>query len=121
MKDDEKLREEFERLKAVNEGVLEVSEEDENELRIALLEEMEANSPFTVDEFNEVLLNEFSVFKDGEKYSFVKDMKDAFQESLRKPAAERILDTIPEYVFWDIKTPQVEDPKRFMNPYNSFR
>lgn len=119
--DEEKLRKEFEKLKASNEGTLEVSEEDENELRIALLEEMEDLSPFTQDEFNEILDKEFSVFKKGEKYDYVRDLTDAFSKGLSKSTAEKIFDTIPEHVFWDIKVPQLRDPQRFMNPYNSFR
>lgn len=82
---------------------------------------MEKNSPFTVDEFEKILDKEFSVFKEGENYSFVKDLKDAFKRDLQRPTAEKILDTIPDHVFWDIKTPQVKDQQKFMNPYNSFR
>lgn len=119
--DEEKLKAEWERLKSLNSGVLEASEDDANELRIALIEEMEKNSPFSADEFGEILDKEFAVFKKGEKYDFVKDMHDAFSASLEKPAAEKILDTIPDHAFWDIKTPQRQDPQRFMNPYNSFR
>jgi hypothetical protein len=108
-------------LKVANEGALEISEEEEDELRMALLDDMENNSPFNADEFNEILDKEFSVFKDGEKYEFVKDLKDAFKNGLEKTTNDKILDTIPEYVFWDIKTPTVRDPQRFMNPYNPFR
>ncbi len=85
------------------------------------MEDMEKNSQFNEDEFSDVLDQEFSVFKNGEKYDFVKDIKDAFSQSLEQPASEKILDTIPDHAFWDIKTPQVADPQRFMNPYNSFR
>lgn len=85
------------------------------------MDDLEQNSPFSIDEFNAVLDKEFSVFKDGDKYDFVKDLKEAFSGSLERTAAERILDTIPEHAFWDIKTPQVADPQRFMNPYNPFR
>ena len=105
----------------MNFGVLEASEDDINELRVALMEEMEQNSPFKEEEFTDVLDQEFSVFKNGDKYDFVKDMRDAFAQGLEKPASEKILDTIPEHAFWDIKTPQKADPQRFMNPYNSFR
>ena len=118
---EEKLRAEFARLKEANSGVLESSEEDVDQLRIALLEELSNNSPFSLDEFNEVLDKEFSVFKTGEKYDFVKDIKEAFSKDLERPAAEKILDTIPDHAFWDIKTPNTQDPQRFMNPYNSFR
>jgi hypothetical protein len=98
-----------------------VSEDDLDQLRIALLEELEANSPNTIDEFNEILDKEFSVFKQGEKYSFVKDLTDAYSQGLERSAADRIFDTLPDHVFWDIKTPVKEDLKKFMNPYNSFR
>jgi hypothetical protein len=121
LQSEEKLREEWARVKSANSGVLEASEEDINELRIALMEEMEQNSPFKEDDFNEVLDKEFSVFKNGEHYDFVKDIRDAFARSLEQPANEKILDTIPDHAFWDIKTPQKADPQRFMNPYNSFR
>ena len=121
LQSEDKLREEWARAKSANSGVLEASEEDINELRIALMDEMEQNSPFKEDDFNEVLDKEFSVFKNGERYDFVKDMRDAFASSLEQPANEKILDTIPDHAFWDIKTPQKADPQRFMNPYNSFR
>lgn len=98
-----------------------MSEDDLDELRIALISELEQNSPLTIDEFNSVLDKEFSVFKEGEKYDFVKDMRDAFAAGLERPAIDRIMDTIPDHAFWDIKLPQQEDPQRFMNPYNSFR
>lgn len=118
---DDKLRAEYERVKALNAGVLEASDDDHNELRIALLEEMEQNSPFDSDEFANVLDQEFSVFKNGDKYDFVKDMRDAFATSMEKPTNQKILETIPDHAFWDIKTPKNADPQRFMNPYNSFR
>ncbi len=118
---DEKLRAEYERLKAANEGSLEVSEEEVDQLREALINDLETNSPFTADEFQQVLDREFSVFKEGEKYDYVKDLKDAFAPALARPAADRILDTIPDHAFWDIKVPTVEDQQKFMNPYNPFR
>ena len=121
LENEEKLRAEFERLKSSNSSSLEVSEDDANELRIALLQEMEQNSPFSLDEFNEILDKEFSVFKNGDNYSYVKDIRDAFSGSLERSASERILDTIPDHVFWDIKKPQLKEEQRFMNPYNSFR
>ncbi len=118
---EEKLRAEWERLKAGIENPWDVSEEDQDAIRGALLDELQATSAFSIDEFNEILDKEFSVFKNGEKYDFVADLKDAFSGSLERPAADRILDTIPDYVFWDIKTPQLPDMQRVMNPYNAFR
>ena len=49
---------------------------------------MERESPFTEDEFNAILDKEFSVFKEGEPYNFVKDMKHAYKESLAKPLSQ---------------------------------
>ncbi len=82
LSDDEKLKAEFERVKEVTTSALEFSEEEIDELRIALLDELASNSPMTLDGFNEVLDKEFSVFKAGEKYTFVKDLKDAYSDSL---------------------------------------
>jgi hypothetical protein len=100
---------------------MELTEDDHEALRTAILEDMEANSAFNADEFAKILDKEFSVFKNGEKYDFVKDLKQAYAGSLERTAAERILDTIPEHAFWDIKTPLTPDMQKFMNPYNPFR
>lgn len=118
---EDRLRAQYEKLKSSIETPLEGDEENFDEIRIAMLSEMEEISPFSLDEFNDVLDKEFSVFKDGQKYSYIKDMKDAFKTGLAKSTSEKIFDTIPEHVFWDIKTPQIQDEQRFMNPYNSFR
>lgn len=50
-------------------------------------------------------------------------MKDAFAGGLKKSAVQKIFDTIPEHVFWDIKIPHNTggSEQRYMNPYNSFR
>ena len=108
-------------MKAANSSALEISEEEADQLRIAMLEDLAAQSPLTLDQFQEVLDKEFSVFKEGQKYDYVSDIKDAFKNDLARPAADRIFDTIPHHAFWDIKVPVREDPQKFMNPYNSFR
>jgi hypothetical protein len=66
---------------------------------------MEQNSPFNLDEFQDILDKEFSVFKGANKYDYVRDMRDAFSSSLAKPVAHSILETIPDHAFWDIKVP----------------
>lgn len=48
-------------------------------------------------------------------------MRDAFKKDLEKPLAQKIFDTIPEHVFWDIKVPRKQDPKIHKNPYNPAR
>jgi hypothetical protein len=116
--DEAQLKEEYQ--KAKTGGEVEVAAEAENELRLALLQEMD-QSAFSLDDFNEVLDKEFSVFKKGEKYDYVKDMRNAFSKSLEKSTAQKIFEKIPEHVFWDIKTPQQPDEQKYMNPYNPFR
>lgn len=73
-------------------------------LRIALMEEIQAND-LPLDQWNDMLDKELSIFKSGEKYDYVKDLQDAYQEGLKTPLAIKILDTIPAHYFWDIKTP----------------
>lgn len=119
--DEEKLRAEYERLKAGNESAVEASEDDADAIRAVILDELEANSPFNLDEFEKVLDRELSVFKNGQKYDFVQDLRQAYAGSLARPSADRILDTIPEHAFWDIKTPLIADKQKFINPYNPFR
>lgn len=51
------------------------------------MDELQKNQPHTLDEFEAVLDREFSVFKQGEQYSYVKDMKNAYRESLSKSRA----------------------------------
>jgi hypothetical protein len=74
-----------------------------------------------MDKWNEYLDRELSVFKDGEKYDYVKDLADAYQEGLRKPLATKIFDTIPAHVFWDIKKPINHEQSVILNPYNPAR
>ncbi|CDW76795.1 UNKNOWN [Stylonychia lemnae] len=118
---DDKLRAEWEKLKEFNSAPLEFSEEESDELQYILLQDLEKTSPNTLDEFNEILDQQFSVFKDGETYNFVKDMKNAFEKDIEKPLAEKIFDTIPAHYFWDIKTPRHKPVSMIKNPYNPFR
>jgi len=96
-------------------------EEDEDELRIILLEECQNTDDMPIDEWNAYLDRELSVFKQGERYDFVKDLQDAYQHSLSQPLARRILRTIPEHVFHDIKKPIEAEQDHFCNPYNPAR
>ena len=118
---DEHLRSEYERLKEVNENPLLVEESDMEELRAAVLQQFERVAPQTLDEFNDIMDKEFSVFKEGQKYEFVRDIRDAFADGLAKTEASKILDTIPAHAFWDIKTPKGQTHKKYFNQYNPFR
>lgn len=98
-----------------------MTEEDEDELEYILLHDLEETSPNTLDEFNKVLDDQFSVFKEGDEYNFIKDIRDAFKNDLQKPLIQKIFDTIPEHVFWDIKIPRHKEEKLHKNPYNPSR
>ncbi len=118
--DEKKLRDAYEKQKGQDEQ-WDMGTEDEDEIRTAILLDLERNNLFSTDEFAAVLDKEFSVFKEGEKYDFVKDLKLGYANSLSKSSAQAILETIPDYVFWDIKKPKIKEEERVMNPYNPFR
>jgi hypothetical protein len=80
---------------------------------------LEETAPHTAETFSELLDRELSVFKQNKAYSYVQDLKDAFPGD--KPEAARIFDTIPHHVFWDVKVPQIHQPKKAKNPYNPAR
>lgn len=108
--------------KVAQDEVWDVDEEDEEAFRLGLVEQLENNNtPFDVKRFQEELNKELGVFEKGEKYSYVKDLKEAYQESLRVPLNERIFDSIPAHYFWDIKRPQIKFPVARMNRYNPYR
>lgn len=52
LNDDEKLRAEYEKLSNFTVQPLEFSEEEEDELMAAMVNELQEESPLTVDEFN---------------------------------------------------------------------
>ena len=84
------------------------------------MEEIQANDlPF--DEWNAYLDKELSVFKEGEKYDYVKDLQDGFSQGLQTSTSMKIFRTIPAHVFWDIKKPLDQEEQFNMNPYNPAR
>lgn len=95
-------------------------DEDDDELRVALMEEAEITN-LPIDEWNEMLDRELSVFKNGKRYNFVEDLQDAFQDGLKTPLKDKIFATIPAHVFWDIKKPLEKPQERPMNEYNPAR
>jgi len=112
----ENLRTSYERYKSRD-----ACEDDEaEEARLSLFQEMtDMNIP--VEQWEKYIQEELSVFKEGEKYDFVKDMQNAFERGLSTPLADKILETIPEYVFWDIKRPINKEEEVMMNRYNPGR
>lgn len=73
------------------------------------------------EELEKMFADELDIFKVGEDYSFVKDLRDGFDEGLRSSAAEKIFATLPDHVFYDIKKPLNHDCQIFMNNYNPAR
>jgi len=58
---------------------------------------------------------EISVFKQGEKYSYIKDMQDAFAPGQATSLEKKIFKTIPDHVFWDIKKPVKSEEDMVVN------
>lgn len=81
--DDDKLKALYDKRKGQGE-VWDLDEEDEEAFRNALVQELEdSNTPFDINQWHEQLNAELAVFKNGEKYNFVKDLKEAYGDSLR--------------------------------------
>ena len=64
---------------------------------------------------------DFSIFKKGQTYSYVEDLKEAYSETLSKSKADQIFDSLPVHVFMDIKKPLKETPKQVVAKHNPFR
>lgn len=80
--------------------------EDEDSFRLAMLQELEEGTAgFSIEAFHETLDKELGVFYNSQKYNYVKDLKEAHKASLSQNLEDKILDTIPDHVFWDIKKP----------------
>ena len=84
MQDEDRLRAIYEKMKGHQE-VSDVDDEDEDAVRIAMYQELEeGQTTFSIEDFHAVLDKEFNLFGKGEKYDYVKDMKDAYKDSLKQ-------------------------------------
>jgi len=120
MDDEKAMREEFQNFNKKDE-VWDVDADDENQLRVELLGELEkGDTEYNIKHFEEVLNKELAVFHDS-KYDYVKDIKDAYKNSLSTTSEAKIFGTIPDHVFWDIKKPQQPGALVRLNRYNPFR
>lgn len=118
---EEVLKAQYEKLKSASE-VWDVDADDEDAFRLAMLQELEeGSSVFKIDDFAAILDKELAVFQQGEKYDFVKDLKEAYRNSLAQTKEDRIFATLPDHVFWDIKKPQQKGHLLRKNRYNPFR
>ena len=117
---EEGLRAEYANLNS-KDDVWDVDAEDENQLRIDLLEELEnGKTDFEIKNFEAILNKQLGIFPEG-KYDFVGDLKDAYKSSLSTSTEAKIFNNIPSHAFWDIKTPQQNKNIIRMNRYNPFR
>ena len=92
----------------------------EQGVNVLLLEEMN-EFEIPTEKWQRFIEEELAVYDEGERYSYVKDMKDAFSEGLKTSLEDKILKTIPDWVFWDIKKPTEEPGQVFMNRFNPGR
>ena len=101
--------------------VWDIDEEDEEAYKQALMAELEADkTEFSTGDFDQVLDKELGLFVNN-KYDYVRDLKDAYRVSLSQTSEQRIFATIPDHVFWDIKTPRKQPGLVRQNRYNPFR
>lgn len=68
-----------------------------------------------------MILNELNLLKEGEEYSFVKDLREGMAEGLRQPLADKIFATLPDHVFHDIKKPLEKEDEMHWHKYNPAR
>jgi hypothetical protein len=95
--------------------------DDEATARMQLLKELtEKNPGYDLNEWKDIIAQELGVFN-NENYNFTKDLKQAYRRSLKTSTEDKILETIPDHYFWDIKTPQGPTPVVRKNRYNPFR
>lgn len=121
LNNEEVLRAMYEKLKAAGE-VWDVDETDEDAFRLAMYQELEeGKAGFEINDFAAIMDKELAVFQQGEKYDYVKDLKDAYRASLAQTTEQRIFATLPDHVFWDIKKPQQSGHLLSKNRYNPFR
>lgn len=95
---------------------------ESDEFRIQLMEDLEADN-VSLEKWNEIMCNELGVFKGGEKYDYVTDIRRQFDPSLATSKIDKIFETIPEHVFWDIKKPLDRHQEEVLreNQYNPTR
>lgn len=116
--DENIMRGEFERANKYE--PLPQEEWDISTLRMALYDELRENTT-VADEWDKILNKELAAIKSGDKYDAVKDLSDAFAHGSKTSTYMKMLRTVPEHAFWDIKKPLVPEVDYHMNPYNPAR
>lgn len=88
----------------INNGDGEFDDDQNDAERLQRLARVYSGS-YDTSEWNQIISDSLSTFKNGEKYDFVRDLKDSYGDSLKMTTEEQIFKTIPDYIFWDIKKP----------------
>lgn len=78
---EESLRKQWEELKTSATEPLEFEEDQAEEMRIAVMESIYEDA-IPTDEWDSIIDRELNIFKDGEKYDYVSDLRRGYKKSL---------------------------------------
>ena len=98
--------------------------DDAYETRVAMLTDIMQtdNGMMTHEEMTAQIQKEFAVFQAGEPYDYVTDLKRQYNAQMQDSLSVKMLKTIPDHYFWDIKAPiKQEENYNSRNPYNAAR
>lgn len=130
----ESLKERYNFYKEASEVVSEPAEESDDELP-PLHERVAEDETGYYDDFNkykdflskvensklEKIVDTLGPFEEGEEYSLIKDLQDAYRRANSQNLIDVLLERIPDHAFWDIKTPLHRAPDVKVNTYNPMR
>ena len=117
--DEAKTRKLYELLKK---DQLSDTEDGSDDARVVNAREKELQGYIDSDALRDRMENEFMAFLKGEKYDYVKDIRVAYSEDLATPLSAKIISTLPDHVFYDIKAPKESERETFHdNPWNPAR
>ena len=74
-----------------------------------------------MEDWEALVDKELDVFLQSDKYSYVKDIEQAFAPGQTASLEAKILKTLPDHAFWDIKRPRSSEQDMFVNKFNPSR
>jgi predicted transcriptional regulator len=116
--DESKARQRYELLKNDEASDVESNSED---ARVVAVREKDLEGYIDADALRAKMENEFQSFLKGEKYDVVSDLRNSFAADLSTPLSTKIIREMPDYVFYDIKTPRAAAEESHNNPWNPQR
>jgi len=115
------MRKEFEKASA---NEVQPSDEDDEEAEQAMVDanwdELDEGQ-LPMEDWEALVDKELDVFLQSDKYSYVKDIEQAFAPGQTASLEAKILKTIPDHAFWDIKRPRSSEQDMFVNKFNPSR